>query len=109
MELNPDDLSIYKWIGDLLYEGMSYVDALKAYSELGAVDDLETQIMKLKCLFRVASLNEVTAQLRSIEKHPSVGKEKVALDMTALTLLGQLVKHDHKNLHSLVKKINKSL
>jgi hypothetical protein len=40
MELNPDDLSIYKWIGDLLYEGMSYTDALKAYGELGPTDDL---------------------------------------------------------------------
>lgn len=32
MELKPNDLSIYKWIGDLLYEGMSYKDALKAYN-----------------------------------------------------------------------------
>jgi tetratricopeptide (TPR) repeat protein len=40
MEMNPDDVSIYKWIGDLLYEGMSYKDALKAYNELGEVDSL---------------------------------------------------------------------
>jgi hypothetical protein len=32
MELKPNDLSIYKWIGDLLYEGMSYKDSLKAYN-----------------------------------------------------------------------------
>lgn len=37
MELNPNDVSIYKWIGDLLYEGMSYQDSLKAYAELGEV------------------------------------------------------------------------
>jgi tetratricopeptide (TPR) repeat protein len=33
IELNPDDLSIYKWIGDLLYEGRSYRDSLKSYAE----------------------------------------------------------------------------
>jgi tetratricopeptide (TPR) repeat protein len=109
MELSPDDLSIYKWIGDLLYEGMSYGDALKAYGELGAVDDLDTHIMKLKCTFRVGSLSDVTAQLRVIEKHPLASKEKIAVDGNALTLLGQLVKQDHKNLQPLVKKINKSL
>ena len=38
--MNPHDLSIYKWIGDLLYEGMSYHDALKAYSEMKSEDDL---------------------------------------------------------------------
>ena len=40
MQLKPNDLSIYKWIGDLLYEGMSYKDALKAYNQLGDIDDL---------------------------------------------------------------------
>ncbi len=57
MELNPNDLSIYKWIGDLLYEGMSYNDALKAYNELGNSESIETRVMKLKCMFRVNSLN----------------------------------------------------
>ena len=32
MEMHPEDLTIYKWIGDLLYEGYSYADAIKAYS-----------------------------------------------------------------------------
>lgn len=40
MQLNPNDLLIYKWIGDLLYEGISYRDALKAYSEMKSEDDL---------------------------------------------------------------------
>jgi hypothetical protein len=74
MELNPNDLSIYKWIGDLLYEGMSYNDALKAYNELGSVDDLETHIMKLKCMFRIGSFNDITAQMKLIEKHPNVNR-----------------------------------
>jgi hypothetical protein len=39
MDVNPEDLSIYRWIGDLLYEGMSYKDSLKAYNELGSSED----------------------------------------------------------------------
>lgn len=88
---------------------MSYADALKAYGELGPVDDLDTQVMKLKCMFRVGTLSEVTGQLRLIEKHPSASKEKVAVDAAALALLGQLVKGEQKGLQGLVKKINKSL
>lgn len=65
--------------------------------------------MKLKCAFRVGSINDVTAQLKALEKHPQASKEKVAVDGTALALLGQLVRQEHKNLQSLVKKINKSL
>lgn len=34
MEINPQDTEITKWIGDLLYEGRSYKDALRAYEEL---------------------------------------------------------------------------
>lgn len=88
---------------------MSYTDALKAYGELGAVDDLETHVMKLKCLFRVGSINDITTQLRLIEKHPAASKEKVALDGYALALLGLLVKNEQKGMQGLVKKINKSL
>lgn len=88
---------------------MSYADALKAYGELGPVDDLDTHVMKLKCMFRVNTLSEVTAQMRLVEKHPSASREKVAVDAAALSLLGQLVKGEQKGLLGLVKKINKSL
>lgn len=88
---------------------MSYTDALKAYGELGPVDDLDTHVMKLKCMFRMGTLSEVTGQLRLIEKHSSASKEKVAVDAAALSLLGQLIKGEQKGLQGLVKKINKSL
>lgn len=31
MYKNPTKYEVHKWIGDLLYEGRSYSDALKAY------------------------------------------------------------------------------
>lgn len=34
MYKNPTDHKVHKWIGDLLYEGKSYNDALKAYEEI---------------------------------------------------------------------------
>lgn len=68
MEMNPDDLTIYRWIGDLLYEGESYRDALKAYSELGPDVNFEALIMQLKCIFRVGSLNEIANMMKVIEK-----------------------------------------
>lgn len=34
MHSHPDDYQVHKWIGDLLYEGYSYNDALKAYEEI---------------------------------------------------------------------------
>jgi tetratricopeptide (TPR) repeat protein len=34
LQSKPDDASVHLWIGDLLYEGRSYHDALKAYLEV---------------------------------------------------------------------------
>ena len=65
IELNPDDLTIYKWIGDLLYEGKSYRDALKSYAEYRG-EELETIVMRTKCLMRVGSIQEVGAMLKLI-------------------------------------------
>lgn len=31
MSKKPNDFTVHKWIGDLLYEGRSYEDAIKAY------------------------------------------------------------------------------
>lgn len=71
---------------------MSYNDALKAYNELGVIEDLETHIMKLKCMFRMGSMNEITAQLKFLEKHPGISREKIALDINAINLLTLLLK-----------------
>lgn len=92
IELNPDDLSIYKWIGDLLYEGKSYKDSLKAYNELGKDEQLETLIMKSKCLFRIGSIQEVGFNLKTIEKNVLADRDKVNLDFTAFGVLNSLLK-----------------
>jgi hypothetical protein len=66
MELNPNNQEIYKWIGDLLYEGLSYQDALKSYSEMGSEEDFVTNIMKLKCLMRVGSMKEIQEMMKKV-------------------------------------------
>lgn len=76
MELRPDDISIYKWIGDLLYEGESYRDALKAYSELGDLPTCDLDIMRCKCLLRVGSLLEVMQLLKAMENKENNDKSK---------------------------------
>ncbi|CAM6002383.1 unnamed protein product [Sphagnum balticum] len=74
MEMHPEDLSIYRWIGDLLYEGLSYRDALKAYSELPESSEADLAVMRAKCLFRVGGMADVSAQLKIAEKVGSLDK-----------------------------------
>lgn len=113
MELNPEDMSIYKWIGSLLYEGYSYRDAIKAYEELGDRPALDVQLMKIKCMLRVAGLGDVQAAIKNLEKeeHSQKDREKVAVDTTAVALLQTLVKGDSsaKAINSLTKRLNKHL
>lgn len=87
---------------------MSYRDALKAYGELGETTDLETEVMKLKCQFRVGSLSEINNQLRGLEGQGE--REKLAVDASALALLGALVRGEGgKTVGGLVKRVNKQL
>jgi hypothetical protein len=32
IDLCPEDLNVHKWIGDLLFEGTSFHDSIKAYN-----------------------------------------------------------------------------
>lgn len=66
--MNPNDVSIYKWIGDLLYEGRSYMDALKSYGELGNYKEPDVTIMMIKCMLRVGSYQEVGVMFKGLEK-----------------------------------------
>ena len=107
IELNPDDASIYKWIGDLLYEGRSYNDALKSYAEYQQ-NDLESLIMRTKCLFRVGNLQEVNAMMKGMGKKGE--SHRLQLDEIAINLIGSLVKGEcGKVLVSGVHKLNKLL
>ena len=66
--------------------------------------------MKTKCTFRVGTMQEVSAQLKSIEKHPNVDKGKINLDMTAFNLLNSLFKGEATKIVALgVSKLNKLL
>ena len=110
MELNPNDFSIYKWIGDLLYEGMSYKDALKAYHELNNDDDLQTAIMKVKCLLRVGTFQQISQGIKAIEKNASADRAKTNMDTAAFNLLSCLVKGETSKVVGIaVKKLNKLL
>lgn len=109
IELNPGDMSIYKWIGDLLYEGKSYRDAIKSYGE-SKIEDLQCLVMKAKCLLRVGSINQVGSQIKLIEKVNGVEKSRVQLDIAAYSLLNSMVRHQSsKVLISGVHKLNKLL
>lgn len=48
MDQCPDDYHVHKWIGDLLFEGTSYNDSIKAYNEMGEKITIDALSMRLK-------------------------------------------------------------
>ena len=105
IELRPEDLSIYKWIGDLLYEGRSYHDSIKSYDESQA-QDFESLVMRGKCLFRIGSLNEVSALLKCLDREGDRGR----LDETAFGLMVAILRGEaSKVVIASVHKLNKML
>lgn len=89
---NQSDHYVHKWIGDLLYEGRSYSDALKAYSEIEESLSFETEIMKCKCLVRVADLNKVGDCLTKLTKLEDCNQAMIEVDILAVNILKILVR-----------------
>jgi tetratricopeptide (TPR) repeat protein len=108
---NPNDRIVHKWIGDLLYEGRSYNDALRAYEEIDDPPIFEVELMKCKCFFRVADLQKVGAMLAKITKLEKCRESRVQVDVLAVGLLRELTKpqENPKEIASRIKKLNSLL
>ena len=63
MSKKPNDYTVHKWIGDLLYEGRSYEDAIKAYDEIDENIYFEAEMMKCKCLIRTGDIQRIYEKL----------------------------------------------
>ena len=87
MSKNPKDYTVHKWIGDLLYEGRSYEDAIKAYNEMEGAPSFDLEIMKCKCLIRIGDLHQIQDGLNKASKLEDCNPEKIAVDSMALALL----------------------
>ena len=70
MDQCPNDSLVHKWIGDLLFEGTSYNDSIKAYNEMGNKVTIDALCMKLKAEFRVGSAKSINETMNSIKSHP---------------------------------------
>ncbi len=107
MYKNQTDYYVHKWIGDLLYEGRSYSDALKAYQEIEESTLFDVEIMKCKCLLRMSDLNKLSDCLTKLTKLEDCNESMVQVDILAVGLLKILTKpHENKESASKIKKLN---
>ena len=69
MELEPKDKNIQQWIGDLLFEGYSYSDSLKAYRQVKA-ENMSIYVLgkRLKTEIRIESMNQIQKTINLISK-----------------------------------------
>ena len=82
---------MHVWIGNLLYEGKSYTDALKAYDEVEG-ENLQALIMRCKCLLRVSKLQHIKECLTRASKLANCKNEMIEVDMIVLGILQSLIR-----------------
>lgn len=91
MDQCPNDSLVHKWIGDLLFEGTSYSDCIKAYNEMGHKITLQALCMKIKAEIRVCTIKQIAQTMNLVKSHPDFNSTYFAIDLAAYDLLAVLV------------------